>query len=260
MFYLIQFFKTFTLSPIKSILFWLCTCTIVLIISFSQEINLVSKSFFLGNERPYFYILVENNVESNIDLQYIKRFKQIEKVNLMTEVEMGAFWEKSLKELNLSSEFSQNFNPLNYLGLQIFVKENVSEKSFNELKDELKNYLGEERLTFSPLNSKKKKNDFSLFLIENIAQTLSFVFLLFWFIFFFSWAELIKKNAYLIEKFSRRKKVGFKVALIGLLFLVTVSFIPGFALNHPSIPESVVVTIILLLSTLWFLRSWKWSE
>lgn len=260
MFYLIQFFKTFSLSPIKSIFFWIFTFLTCLIISFSSELNLLAKNMLLGNERPYFHALLEIQGESQVDLKALKRFSGVEKVNLLSEMEMTQLWEKSLKDLSLTSEVSQQFNPSQFMGLQIFVNESLNEKSLKDLQEEIKNYLGEDKLTLSAVNLKKKRSDLFVFFVDYFAQILTTIFFVFWLIFFFNWSELVKKNSYLIEKYSRRKNVGFKITFIGLFFLIALSFTPSFVFNRPNLIESSIVAVLLMMSSFWFFKSWKWSE
>lgn len=263
MFYLIQFFKTLQLSPWKIAMFIFFTCFLTAIAALSPVINSHIKDYFEEVGGASFVALIEATPENESSLGQLKKLQGIYKIKIDSEEEMKEKLLALLKELQIDPEFFEQMMGQKHIGIKIILRSDNSKKENENVVSEVKDLFGEEKVILGPIKDSNEQMSLFQNIFKNwFAQIVLAIGTLFWFLTLFNCAEYIRQKAYLIEQYGRRKKVSFKMALSGILFLYFVLTIPTIVYFNKDfrIIETIVLLSIFLLSSTLFLKKWKWVQ
>jgi hypothetical protein len=269
MFYLIQFFKTYALSPLKTLFFWVTTILVLLIAILSPEINRQVSDYYNQKNNPYFYALIEspNSVEELIPR--LNSIQGIQSLKMESEEEMKKIFSVVMSDLDLDPNLRDQINQDHHVGLKVNLKSENSKKFNEDIKAQVAGIFGSESITTTAIKSNDSSSQgYDSFIYLHAAQIILGLALLFWFLALWSWSEVVRKKAYLIEEFSRKQNVCFKVCLAGLLFFVSLSVLSmvGISQGLKGVLVSVgffeisTVSLLFVLSSMSFLKKWKWAE
>ncbi len=259
MFYLTHFFKTFMISPFKTSVLVIVSFMLVLTAFFAQNINLILEREMNQKEKPHFYALLENASQYDGIIPQIKSLPGVESIKFENHDEMQALLKETAKQLGVDDSVLEEVISGQYIGLKINFYPETSKIRLDEAREQIQSIFGAENTTLTPLKM-PQTSMVQNYLSQMGAQILILIFILLWLLILFSWAEVARKQAYLIEQFQRKKQVCFKLVLSGLLFCTFVAAAPSFYFVRPSLPELITVIVFFILGASFFLRAWKWQE
>lgn len=261
MFYLINFFKIFTLSPIKSVSFYFSTVLLILVALFVPELNKYVDHFYTSFDSPYFIAVIENADNSQTVISQIHSIPGVEKIKIESAEEMHERFTAIISDLDLDSKLASSVFGPNPMGLKIFLSSGNSLAKNEDIRGQVQSLLELPKTNLSPIkNSGLAQNPF-LVIVKNWAAQLILILLsVIWLICLFNLIDVIRSKAYLIEQFTRKKKVAFKIILSGLLFFLVIFTIPKFLLMPHMVYELCFVIILFTLASMLFLKKWSWRQ
>ncbi|MFZ4712291.1 MAG: hypothetical protein ACOYL6_01150 [Bacteriovoracaceae bacterium] len=269
MFYLIQFFKTYGLSPMKTFFFWAFTLLVLLLALLSPEINRHVGDYHNARNTSYFYALVESSSSAEELVPRLNSIAGIHSIKLENEEEMKQLFSTVMKDLDLDPALKNELTGGHFLGLKINLKPENLTTINDDIRSQIQGIFGADAVTLTSIKSPTKtETGIDVILYKNAAQILLLTALLFWSLSLWSWSEVVRKKAYLIEEFSRKVNVCFKICIAGLSFFLGIAFLSMIALSQgakgliPSIGilETSTVALLFVLASMTFLKKWKWAE
>jgi hypothetical protein len=269
MFYLINFFKTYTLSPLKTLFFWGTTLIVLLIAILSPEINKQVSDYYNQKNNPYFYALIDNSNSVEGLIPRLNSIEGIQSLKMESEEEMKKIFSVAISDLDLDPALKDQLAEEHHIGLKINLKSENSKKLNEDIKAQVSGVFGSESITTTSIKSNQSNSSgYDSFIYFHAAQIVLGIGLLFWFIALWSWSEVVRRKAYLIEEFSRKQNVCFKICLAGLVFFVMLSNLVMLGISqtikgvfiHIGILEISAVSLLFLFASMSFLKKWKWAE
>lgn len=261
MFYLINFFKIFTLSPVKSVSFYFSTIFLILIALFVPEINKYVDHFYTNLDSPYFIAVIENADNSQTVISQLHNIPGVEKIKIESAEEMRERFTTIVNDLELDSKLASTVFGSNPMGLKIFLSSGNSKSKNEDIRGQVQSLLELSKTNLSPIkNSGLVQNPFLIIVKNWAAQLILLFFSVVWLISLFNLIDVIRSKAYLIEQFTRKKKVAFKIILSGLTFFLALFAIPKIILMSPHVYELCFVIILFSFSSMLFLRKWSWRQ
>lgn len=264
MFYLKHFFLSIANYPIRGIFFILSTLTLTMSFHFSDIVESRFQEIFKDpTPLPYFFALLENQSDFERIERKLKNLPKVAGVEMKeyTYQKENLFEDKIVQDMQ--SDLPEKIEAKNYYGLKVILESNVSTRSVDLIKEYLTR-LNDKELTMTPVKYSKVVE------LKGLKKYLSFLrdygklttilssFLL-WIISIFIWEGGIKNHCFLLEKFQRRNLVAFKIMVAGLVTLFSLSTGMSLIWVKPSVVNEIVLAIVLILGSLFFIKKWKWN-
>lgn len=261
MFYLIQFFKIFTLSPFKSLSFYLSTICLILVTLFVPEINNYVEHFYTNLDSPYFIAVLEDADSSQTVVAQLHSIPGVEKIKIESAEEMREKFATIMNDLELDNKLASAVFGSNPMGLKIFLSSTNTQAKNEDVRSQVQSLLALPKTNLSPIkNSGVVQNPFLIIVKTWAAQILIILLSIIWLLSLFNLIDIIRSKAYLIEQFTRKKKVAFKIFLSGLVFLLVLFAVPKMIMMPKMIYELCFVIILFSFSSMLFLRKWSWRQ
>ncbi|RLA62872.1 MAG: hypothetical protein DRQ88_04900 [Epsilonproteobacteria bacterium] len=260
MFYLNNFFKVIKDNLLSGIL--LSTISLILVIYMGNIDLFKNKVIGLYPEYlkgPYFYGLLsasENHSRIRrkmLELPGVNNVKIIEK----NEVKNRAL--EILDNFNMGQEDEFNFE---YLGMEVSLDREVNIRGQELIRGYLIRLAGEENITlgkiYPPSISKKLKENLDLFNRYGGIAMAGFLFVV-WLFSFFALRKKIKKVAFLIEQYQRKRSVEIKIVLSGVAFFYLIGCVMSYPLPTTQwyVVAGVGAVFIVLMTMLSGRSSWE---
>lgn len=261
MFYLINFFKIFPLSPFKSLSFYFSTVFLILVALFSVEINKYIDHFYSSLDSPYFTAIIENSDNSQSLVAKLNAIPGVEKIKIETAEEMKERFVTIMNDLELDSKLSNSIFGTNPMGVKVFLSSSNSKLTNEDIRGQIQSLLGLPKTNLGPIkNSSVVQNPFIVIVKNWASQLILLISSVVWLLSLLNLFDVIRSKAYLIEQFTRKKKVAFKIILSGLVFLLAIFAIPKILIMHSVLYELFFVIFLFSFSSALFLRKWSWRQ
>ena len=253
----------------KTLFFWVTTIVVLLIAVVSPEINKQVSDYYNQKNNPYFYALIESSNSVEELIPRLNSINGIQSLKMESEEEMKKIFSVVMSDLDLDPNLKEQLSQEHHVGLKVNLKSENSKKLNEDIKAQVAGIFGSESITTTGIKSNdSQSNGYDTFFYVYAAQIILALALVFWFLALWSWSEVVRKKAYLIEEFSRKQNVCFKVCLAGLLFFVSISLATVIGISQAlkgvfvsvGFLEISTVSLLFILSSMSFLKKWKWAE
>lgn len=263
MFYLNLFFQSIKRHYVWGSLFLVLTFTLTLV---GMNFSLFKKSVFQNghnfNSGPYFHALIageENHQRISrklLDLPGVNKVEIMEKTEIQKQVSsVLANVEMDIKEEDFS---------LNYVGLKIILASGLQKRSHSLIRDYLVRLVGESKVTLGGVKeisrTEKLKTQLFLKFKEWGVSVVSIGFVIIWGLVAFVFSLSVKQSSYLIEQFQRRKMVGFKTMLSGVILLTSFSLLLTMTVGQLSVVGLIISIVLLAASSALQVGKLQWQE
>jgi hypothetical protein len=262
MLYLKIFGEILIKNPLRSIGFFLSGFTLCFFLGQSERLqdNLMSNLPSMG-EAPHFFALVDQKINPEgirrklMELPGIKAVRNISKNQIKTQ----------LSEVigNIGVDLPEDLIVPSLSGLKISFAPELEARSQRLIKKYLERLTGEDKVTLGPTIGSQKKtkdwiNSFKSSLKLKVGGLLVGLAGLLYLVFGLSLGSELGKEAYLVERFSRRKNVVQVSAALGYLVSAAIILLPVVIFGKVNL---VGVLIFASVSLIFFAvtakRGWK---
>lgn len=222
MFYLSHFLKLFLTYPVRALSFSLLGlmtfALLVLQVPVTQEIEKFTQG---ESKNAYFHALVSGRENHARISRNLMNLPGVETVEILSE----NLIKEQVKEIigSISVDIPENLFQLNYAGLKIIFSEGLKANSQVLIRDYLQRLVGDSQVTMSAVkqvNNEKKIGFWKLYIEKYGFWVLWFVVLSSWLAVSLFFIQGLRKQAYLLEQFQRRKNVGAKMYISGQTILM----------------------------------------
>jgi hypothetical protein len=262
MLYLKLFANILFKNPLKALGFFLSGLTLCLFLSQSEKLqnNLMSQLPSVG-EAPHFFALVDQKINSESIRRKLMELPGVKAVRNISEDQMNAQLSEIIGDVGI--DLPEGFIAPSISGLKVSFAPQLEARSQKLIKRYLARLTGEERVTLGPtVGSQKENNDwiesFKTSLTLKVGSLLVGLAALLYLVFGLGLGAELGKEAYLIERFSRRKNVVQVSAALGYLASAALILVPVLIFGKVNL---IGVSIFFSISIIFFLvtakRGWK---
>lgn len=263
MFYLIQFFKIISKSPLRG--FFLFFFSLLMVFSIGQKAFLEEQFLKMIPENKagsYFYALIASTESYQNAARQMSLLPGVHKVEVLSETQIKDEVKGILGSLPVS--LNQTTLDLNYAGLKIIYAKDLKPRAQVLVRDYLTHLVGEGNITLGAI----KVNDQSLDKRNQLIGAIKtwgyslylFVVFIFWMISLLSVRVKIAEASYLLESYQRKRKVGIKMASLGLSLIYILSVATTFILGMPQILNLTVALVIFGGGILLHSKKYQWEN
>lgn len=262
MLYLKLFGEILIKNPLRSLGFFLSGFTLCFFLGQSDRLqdNLMSNLPMMG-EAPHFFALVDQKINSEGIRRKLMELPGVSAVRNISKDQIKAQLSEVIGDVGV--ELPEGFIAPSISGLKISFAPELEARSQKLIKKYLERLTGEEKVTLGPtIGSQKKTNDwinsFKSSLKIKVGGLLVSLAALLYLVFGFSLGSELGKEAYLVERFSRRKNVVQVSAALGYLTSAAIILLPVMIFGSVNL---VGIAIFSSLSFVFFFvaakRGWK---
>ena len=251
MFYLIEFLKIGKQNFLICALAIVSSTCLITTIHYQDEIDMkLAKLGKLKSQQPYFNALVDDKVSFS---KIKRKMSQLPGVSAITSHgQLNATKEIDRLKAAYGGDILQSLSQLSYKKLKIEVAEGLKPKSLKLIREYLVRLVGKESVTVGefkyPSLSKSK-----IRLIETIqlvgVPALNTLFIFLFGFSLFLMIKPLKKHAFIIENFQRKKSVGLQILLqgFGCFWIATYAIL---YLSNNQLNLLSLATIVALLAAI----------
>ncbi len=258
MFYLRHLFQVLKQYPVRGVLFFTLTSLLFFSAGHRQKIaTMIGSQQAVQVFNPYFHALV--STQHNVDwvARKLRELPGVERVEVLPKEELS----KQVKELltGMDGEVLNAIGEMNFAGLKVVAKPELEERSIALLKE----YLG--RLTTAQVTigatmvPPKTKENVAFSWQRWSAEIAIAVIFLAWLFSIFTLIQPLRRSAYLMEQFQRRRGVAMKTWISAATLAILGGTISAFAWQPPELVP-VAICLIAAMSSVVFHTgrvSWK---
>lgn len=231
MFYLRSFFNIVGKYPVRGILLILFSVALVLAASLPATWeNSVGNVLGKDDDGAYFHALLAGDKNHQRISRKLRELPGVERVEVLGKEIVAKKVRRLLSGIDL--DIDSELMDMNYSGLKVVFSRGLEKRSQELIRDYLERLVGKSSVT---LGVTRQSNS----LWDKVNQKIRFIskwgpypvmaaMLLLWLAGFFSFNKELKKEAYLIETYQRRKAVQIKMAMSGVALFMGA----GAALSH----------------------------
>jgi hypothetical protein len=209
----------------------------------------------------YFYALIASSESYQNIARQMAVLPGVHKVEVLAESQIKEEVKAILGSIQVN--LTQTNLDLNYAGLKIIYVKDLKIRAQDLIRDYLTHLVNEGNITLGAIKlndqSLDKRNQF-ISVIKTWGYSLYlFIIFLFWLISLLSIRAKISEASYLLENYQRKRKVGIKMAAVGLslIFIVSVAF--TFILGMPQITNLVAALFIFIIGIFLHNKKYKWE-
>lgn len=263
MFYLNQFFKILAKSPIRGVC--LVLFSVLLVFSISQK-KYLSEQF--ANMIPdnqagdYFYALIASTEQYASIARQMNALPGVYRAEILSEAQIA----QEVKNIlgNLDVDLTESKFDLKYVGLKIIYTRDLKPRAQDLVRDYLTHLVGENNITLGAVKSSDMTNDKRAQFIGVIKtwgySIYLFLIFTFWTISLLLTRYKIAEASYLLESYQRKRKVGLKVALNGLMLIFFVSAALSFILGIPDAINLLIAFGIFVVGVSIHFKKLTWES
>lgn len=263
MFYLIQFFKILTKSPVRG--FFLFFFSIILVLSIGQKNQLeeqFTKMIPENKSGDFFYALIASTESYEQVARQMAVLPGVFKVEVLSEDQI----KEEVKTIlgSIQADLTDSSLDLNYAGLKIIYTKDLKQRPKELVRDYLSHLVGEGNITLGAIKSSEQGNDKRAQFISVIKSwgysLYLFIVFIFWTISLLAVRAKIAEASYILEHYQRKQKVGLKVAINGLSLIFILSVAVTFALGMPQLLNLLVALMIFIIGTAIHAKKYQWES
>ncbi len=262
MLYLKLFGEVLIKNPLRAIGFFLSGFTLCFFLGQSERLqdNLMSNLPSMG-EAPHFFALVDKKINSEGIRRKLMELPGVSAVRNISKDQIKAQLGEVIGDVGI--DLPESFVAPSISGLKISFAPELEARSQKLIKKYLARLTGEEEVTLGPTIGSQKKttdwiNSFKSSLKLKVGGLLVLLAALLYLVFGLSLGSELGREAYLVERFSRRKNVVKVSAALGYLASAALMLIPVFIFGKVNLAG---VLIFASLSLIFFFvtstRGWK---
>lgn len=224
MFYLSHYFKLFKTYPLRSVSFVLLGFATFALLALQKPVTSEIQKIAQGESKnAYFHALVSGRENHSRISRNLMNLPGVAHVEILSE----NLIKEQVKEIigAISVDIPENLFQLNYAGLKIVFAEGLKANSQNLIRDYLTRLVGESQVTMSAVKQTENKNKQSFWqavLEKHGYWILWFLILSIWMGTTILFIQGLRRQAYLLEQFQRRKNVGAKMYLSGQTLIMLI--------------------------------------
>jgi hypothetical protein len=263
MFYLIQFFKILFKSPLRG--FFLFFFSILMVLSIGQKAFLEEQFLKMIPENKagsYFYALIASTESYQDVARQMAILPGVHKVEVLSEAQIKDEVKGILGSLQVS--LNQATLDLNYAGLKIIYAKDLKLRAQDLIRDYLTHLVGEGNITLGAVKindqSQDKRNQFIAVTKTWGYSLYLFIVFLFWLISLLSIRSKIAEASYLLESYQRKRKVGIKMAGVGLSLIFIISAASTFILGMPQLLNLSIAFAIFIVGIFLHSKKYLWEN
>lgn len=258
MFYLNQFFQIFKQYPVRFLAFFITTG--ILFFTASHRDFVASKlglNTQVQMDRPYFHALIPSQQNTSWLARKLRELPGVDAVEILPEQALN----KQVKELlsGMEVDVIQAVGAMQLAGLKVIARPELEERSIELIKDYLIRLAGKETTVGATVlalkNTKKTTQTWQRFSVEIILACILFV----WFASVAMLMKPLRRTAYLVEQFQRRRGVALKTWSIALSFACAIGVGVSFILSKPQLLSLAICLAVALLSMTMYSRKVSWE-
>ena len=209
----------------------------------------------------YFYALIASTESYQNVARQMAVLPGVHKVEVLSETQIKDEVKGILGSLQVS--LNQTTLDLNYAGLKVIYAKDLKPRAQELIRDYLTHLVGEGNITLGAIKlndqTLDKRNQF-ISVIKSWGYSLYlFIVCLFWLISLLSVRVKIAEASYLLESYQRKRKVGVKMACIGLSLIFILSVATTFVLGMPQILNLAVALMIFVVGILLHSKKYQWE-
>ncbi len=263
MFYLVQFFKIVTKSPIRG--FFLFLFSIILVFSIGQKKYLeeqFTKMIPENKAGDYFYALIASGESYENVARQMAVLPGVFKVEVLSEEQI----KEEVKGIlgGLQGDLTDTTLDLNYAGLKIVYARELKDRPKELVRDYLSHLVGEGNITLGSIKSSDQVGDKRtqfIAVIKSWGYSLYlFIIFIFWTISLLAVRMKIAEASYLLEHYQRKQKIGLKIAINGLTLIFLLSVAVTFSLGMPQLINLLIALMIFILGTAIHAKKYQWES
>lgn len=188
-----------------------------------------------NKDGDYFYTLISSSESYQTIAGQIKMLPGVHTVTILSEAQIKEEVKTALGSLQV--EINNSNLDLNYAGLKVVFVKDLKPRAQGLIREYLSHLAGEGNITLGAIKNNDQSGDKRAKFIQLI-KTWGYLFylfivLIFWTVSLFSIRRKIVEASYLLENYQRKKKIGLKVALLGLGLFFVLSVFFTFLLGIP---------------------------
>lgn len=262
MFYLIQFFKILTKSPVRG--FFLVFFSIILVLSIGQKNQLeeqFTKMIPENKSGDFFYALIASTESYEQVARQMAVLPGVFKIEVLSEEQIKEEVRAILG--TVTADLTDSNLDLNYAGLKVIYAKDLKQRPKELVRDYLTHLVGEGNITLGAIKSNDQgidKRAQFISVIKSWGYSLYlFIIFIFWTISLLAVRAKIAEASYILEHYQRKQKVGLKVAINGLslIFILSVAF--TFVLGMPQMLNLLVALVLFVIGTAIHAKKYQWE-
>lgn len=263
MFYLNQFFKILKKSPVRG--FFLVIFSFVLVFSIVQKNyleNQFSKMIPDNQAGDSFFALIASTESYESVARQMNALPGVLKAEVLSEAQIS----QEVKNIlgNLQVDLGDTKLDLNYAGLKVVYTKDLKPRAQELVRDYLTHLVGENNITLGAIKSNDLSGDKRAQFISMIKawgySLYLFMVFTFWLISLLLVRNKISEASYILESYQRKRKVGLKVAMNGLLLIFFVSAGLSFILGIPEATNLIVAFAVFLAGIAIHFKKIQWES
>ncbi len=258
MFYLSHFFQTVRQFPIRFLLIVISTIALFFSASHRDFINEVSglnktQQVF----HPYFHALISSKQNIPWISRKLKELPGVEKVEILENEKLNQQVQSLLE--GMDGDIAQAVGELSLAGVKVVTRSELEERSIQLLKDYLIRLSGSDTTVGATVFPPKKRLMSAYSWQSWFSEIIISICFISWVLSILAFTKPIKKSAYLIEQFQRRRNVAMKTWLSGACILVILSSGTTFLMKKPDLPALGICLFLVMCSSLFYSRKTSWE-
>ena len=223
------------------------TVLIVMSVVGAEYIQKYIEGIFLERKGPpYFHAVMNNNGNYSVLSRQMRELPGVANMILMDDEEMRQKTRNILDSANLKEIDGIE---LNLVGFKVIFEKNLKLKSMELIRQYLEKIAGKDYLTIGSIKDLENQDKGTLW-VEHMSFLITLFLCLMWFFVNSVVSNEIKKSAYIVEQFQRRKTVALKTYMISVALFIITPFLVVFPFfNLPSFPL-INVSLMIILGSL----------
>lgn len=258
MFYLNQFFQIFRQHAVRVTLFLAVTGLLFFTAAHRKQIaNSLGFGEKAQNHRPYFHALISSKQNSSWVARKLRELPGVEGVEVLPEKELS----EQVRQLlaGMDHEVVQAVGDMQLAGLKVIARPELETRSIDLIKDYLVRLTGKETTVGATvIASKATKVATPLWHKYAVEIFLAFLGLI-WSSIVMSLSRPLRRNAYLIEQFQRRRGVAMKTWMTVVFFAVIVGVGSAFIWHPPEVLPLVMCSVVIFGTIFFQARRVSWE-
>mgnify|MGYP003672806873 CR=1 FL=1 len=258
MFYLNQFFQTVRQFPIR--FGFILISTVALFFSASHR-DFIKEASGLHKAQevfhPYFHALISSKQNIPWISRKLKELPGVEKVEILENEKLNQQVQSLLE--GMDGDIAQAVGELSLAGVKVVTRSELEERSITLLKDYLIRLSGNDTTVGATVFPPKKRKMSAYSWQAWFSEIIICLCFMTWVFSVLAFTKPIKKNAYLVEQFQRRKNVAIKTWFSGISLMIAIGLGCTFILKKPDLAALGICLVTVMASSLFYSRKTSWE-